>query len=152
MPDTISVASVGSALFKALLLDYYYTRRADSAIGIGARFQMVRAYWGRSALVKPNGDSGWSIDDIPATFTNAELKDKFAESNLICTRQGTTLTINIVLPESQLGDDSVYNFNTLTLVDAEGEAFAVLCAQQDSVYKGKTYSILLTIEQKGVTV
>ncbi|MBZ3802390.1 phage tail protein [Leclercia adecarboxylata] len=45
--------------------------------------------------------------------------------------------------------NAVYDFNTLTLVDADGVAFAVLCAQQDSIYKGKIYSILLTIEQKG---
>lgn len=150
MSDTIAVSSAGSAHFKALLLDYYYTRRADSAIGIGERFQMVKAYWGRSDLVKQNGDSGWLIENIPPTFTNNDLLGKFAESNLICTRQGTTITISIVLPESLLADNAVYNFNTLTLVDAEGKAFAVLCAQQDTVYKGKTYTILLTIEQKGV--
>lgn len=149
MSEVISYASATGALYKAQLLDYYYTRRADSAIGLGKRFQMMKAYWGKSNLVKQNPAGGWTIDDIPTNFTNANLLGKFAECDLICTRQGATITVNVVLPESTLPANAVYDFNTLTLVDADGTAFAVLCAQQDSIYKGKIYSILLTIEQKG---
>lgn len=149
MSETINLSSAGGALFKAQLLDYYYTRRAESAIGLGSRFRLAKAYWGRSLLVTKKDISGWEIADIPADFTNADLLDKFAESELICTLQGATITVNVVLPENTLPDGAVYDFNTLTLVDDDGIAFAVLCAQQDSLYKGKTYSILLTIEQKG---
>ena len=149
MSDVISYASASGAKYKAQLLDYYYTRRAQSAIGLGKRFQMMKAYWGKSSLVKPNPEGGWLIDDIPTNFTNANLLNKFAECDLICTLQGATITVNVVLPESTLPANDVYDFNTLTLVDADGAAFAVLCAQQDSIYKGKVYSILLTIEQKG---
>ncbi|NDO81509.1 phage tail protein [Citrobacter sp. NCU1] len=46
-------------------------------------------------------------------------------------------------------ENDVFDFNTLALIDDQGAVFAVLCAQQDSLYKGKTYNILLTIEQKG---
>ncbi|NUV21736.1 hypothetical protein MS6204_00606 [Escherichia coli] len=38
-------------------------------------------------------------------------------------------------------DNTPYDFNTLVLVDAEEQAFAVLCTQQDTLYKGKRYSI-----------
>lgn len=149
MSDSIHFSSAGGALYKAQLLDYYYSRRAESAIGIGSRFTFAKAYWGRSDLVTKNGDNGWNIADIPTDFTNDQLSGKFAESDLICTLQGATITVSIVLPESALPDNTVYDFNTLTLVDDQGAAFAVLCAQQDSLYKGKTYNILLTIEQKG---
>ncbi|HAL1829221.1 TPA: phage tail protein [Escherichia coli] len=44
-------------------------------------------------------------------------------------------------------DNTPYDFNTLVLVDAEEQAFGVLCTQQDTLYKGKRYSILMTIEQ-----
>jgi hypothetical protein len=148
MSDVISYASATGSLYKAQLLDYYYTRRANSAIGSGTRFQMMKAYWGKSDLVKQNPAGGCSLDDIPTNFTNENLLDKFAECDLICTPQGATITVNIVLPESSLPENTVYDFNTLTLVDDDGAAFAVLCAQQDSIYKGKVYSILLTIEQK----
>ncbi|EIH4659277.1 phage tail protein [Escherichia coli] len=40
-----------------------------------------------------------------------------------------------------------YNFNTLVLTDAEDQAIGVLCTQQDTLYKGKRYSMLMTIEQ-----
>ncbi len=148
MSEVIAVAS-SSAPSKAQLLDYYYTRRAESAIGLGTRFQMMKAYWGKSALVSPNPEGGWIIADIPTNFSSADLLDKFAECELICTLQGVTLTVNVVLPESELPENKVFDFNTLVLVDNEGAAFAVLCTQQDSIYKGKVYSILLTIEQKG---
>ncbi|STJ26257.1 Uncharacterised protein [Escherichia coli] len=32
-------------------------------------------------------------------------------------------------------DNTPYDFNTLVLVDAEEQAFAVLCTQQDTLYK-----------------
>ncbi|HAN9397368.1 TPA: phage tail protein [Escherichia coli] len=44
-------------------------------------------------------------------------------------------------------DDTPYDFNTLVLVDAEGQAFGVVCTQQDTLFKGKRYSLLMTIEQ-----
>lgn len=149
MSETINLSSASGALFKAQLLDYYYTRRAESSIGLGSRFSLAKAYWGRSLLVSKKEDGGWDIADIPTNFSNADLLDKFAESELICTLQGATITVSVVLPENALPEGVVYDFNTLTLVDDQGVAFAVLCAQQDSLYKGKTYNILLTIEQKG---
>lgn len=136
-------------MYKAKLLDYYYTRRAESAIGIGSRFTLMKAYWGRSDLVTKNPDGGWNIAEIPNDFTNEQLIGKFAESELICTLQGAVITVSIVLPESALPENDVFDFNTLALIDNQGAVFAVLCAQQDSLYKGKTYNILLTIEQKG---
>ncbi|HBT4785490.1 TPA: phage tail protein [Klebsiella variicola subsp. variicola] len=46
-------------------------------------------------------------------------------------------------------ENSVYDFNTLVLLDAQGKAVAVLATQQDTVYLGKNYSIIMTIEQAG---
>lgn len=149
MSDSINLSSPDGGLYKAKLLDYYYTRRAESAIGIGSRFKLMKAYWGRSDLVTKNPGSGWDIAEIPADFTNEQLIGKFAESELICTLQGTTITVSIVLPEAALPENDVFDFNTLALIDDQGSVFAVLCAQQDSLYKGKRYNILLTIEQKG---
>ena len=52
-----------------------------------------------------------------------------------------------VLPD-QLTDTDVYIFNTLALVDDQGNVFAVLCAQQDTIFKGKDYSMFISIEQR----
>ncbi|MES4139268.1 phage tail protein, partial [Escherichia coli] len=45
----------GNRLYKAQLLSYYYSRRAESAIGKGARFVISKAYWCKSSLVTANG-------------------------------------------------------------------------------------------------
>ncbi|MBS6033921.1 MAG: phage tail protein [Pantoea sp.] len=47
-----------------------------------------------------------------------------------------------------LPEGKAYDLNTLTLVDADGNAFAVLCLQQDTVFRGKAYRLIVTIEQK----
>ena len=145
MADTISVSS---KLFKAKLLDYYYIRRAESSIGKGSRFLMVKAYWGKSALVTSNPAGGWNIADIPSTFSNANLTGKFTETPLILTSTGADISISIQLNDAALAADKSYDLNTLTLVDGDGNAFAVLCLQQDSVFRGKAYNLLVTIEQK----
>ncbi|PPC61255.1 phage tail protein [Pantoea sp. ICBG 1758] len=145
MADTISVSS---KLFKAKLLDYYYIRRAESSIGKGNRFQMAKAYWGKSALVTSNAAGGWNIADIPSTFSNANLSGKFTETPLILTSSGAEISVSIQLNESALAADKAYDLNTLTLVDGDGNAFAVLCLQQDTVFRGKAYNLLVTIEQK----
>lgn len=145
MADTITVSG---KLYKAKLLDYYYTRRAESSIGKGTRFQMVKAYWGKSSLVTSNPAGGWTIGDIPTTFSNANLLNKFTETPLVLTNTGANISISIQLDDTALAADKAYDVNTITLVDGDGNAFAVLCLQQDSVFRGKNYSILVTIEQK----
>ncbi|HAV1601595.1 TPA: phage tail protein [Enterobacter hormaechei subsp. xiangfangensis] len=40
------------------------------------------------------------------------------------------------------------NFNTLVIVDAEDNAVAVLCCQQDTLYQGKSFTLLMNIEEK----
>ncbi|MDT0178194.1 phage tail protein [Enterobacter sp. BRE11] len=145
MADSISVSS---KLFKAKLLDYFYTRRAESAIGKGNRFQMAKAYWGKSALVTSNEAGGWNIADIPSTFSNANLSGKFTETPLILTNTGADISISIQLDDTTLPEGQAYDLNTLTLVDTDGNAFAVLCVQQDTVFRGKAYNLIVTIEQK----
>lgn len=145
MADSITVSG---KLYKAKLLNYYYTRRAESSIGKGNRFQMVKAYWGKSALVTSNAAGGWTIGDIPSTFSNADLLNKFTETPLVLTNTGANISISIQLDDSALPEDKAYDLNTLTLVDGDDNAFAVLCLQQDTVFRGKSYSLLVTIEQK----
>ncbi|HAU6297939.1 TPA: phage tail protein [Citrobacter freundii] len=43
---------------------------------------------------------------------------------------------------------TAYNFNTLVITDAEDKAIAVLCCQQDTLYKGKSFTLLMNIEEK----
>lgn len=148
MADVISSNTSGS-LYKAKLLDYFYSRRAESAIGKGTRFKIASACWGTSDLVTVNAAGGWSIGYIPDTFTLANLKTNFAKGSVIASVQESVITLNAVLPQDQLIGDNVYDFNTLVLLDDDGKAIAVLAKQQDTVYVGKSYSIIMTIEQAG---
>lgn len=50
----IKAVQTGGKLFRAALLDYFYNRRAESEIGAGSRFVMVKGYFGTSALVTAN--------------------------------------------------------------------------------------------------
>lgn len=149
MADTISVpASAQGTIYKAQLLDYFYSRRAASSINQDSRFLMLTAWWGTSSLVTANSAGGSTIADIPTSFTNDQLLNKFAESTLVCTLVGSTINISTVVPQDQLTDTDVYIFNTLALVDDQGNVFAVLCAQQDTIFKGKDYSMFISIEQR----
>lgn len=148
MADVFAARTSG-ALYKAQLLDYYYSRRAESSIGEGERFEIKHACWGKSDLVTVNKDGGWNIADIPTGFKLEDLKSNFAKCLLVRSVQKSVITINAVLPQEQLKENSVYDFNTLVLLDAQGKAVAVLATQQDTVYLGKNYSIIMTIEQAG---
>lgn len=148
MADVISATS-SSTLYKAKLLDYFYTRRAESAIGKGTRFKIASACWGASSLVSVNSAGGWDIAFIPSTFTIDDMKTKFATGSVIASVQDDVITLNAVLPQDQLSENTVYDFNTLVLLDSDGKAIAVLAKQQDTVYVGKSYSIIMTIEQSG---
>lgn len=149
MSDTISVpASSQGTVYKAQLLDYFYTRRAASAINQDSRFVISKAYWGTSSLVKASSSGGYTISDIPTTFSNSDLLNQFATSDLVCTLVGSTINITTIVPQTALADNTVYDFNTLVLVDDQGKAIAVLCCQQDTIYKGKDYTMYISIEQK----
>lgn len=148
MADILAVEE-GGALYKSQLLTYYYIRRAESSIGVGERFVIKQAYWGKTDLVTKSDGEGWDIADIPLDFSLDDLQSHFATNDLICTVQGTTITINLSLPRDQLVAGDRYDFNTLVLVDAEGMPFAVMCTQQETMYSEKSYNIFMTIEQVG---
>ncbi|WP_072039854.1 hypothetical protein [Enterobacter cloacae] len=136
-------------LYKASLLDYYYERRATSSIGIGERFVMTKAWFGTSDLVSANPDgAGWLIGDIPADFSNAEFKNKFAESDLICNYADGRITLRAELQDKNLPENTPYDFNTLVIVDAEDNVCITLCIQQDTLYRGKKFIAVLTIETR----
>lgn len=145
MPDNLNVRD-GSKIYKAQLLSYYYTRRAESAIGKGERFVIAKAYWCRSRLVTANSAGGWNISTIPLDFKLSDAQP-FAVSELILSSMDGIITINAAFPHEKMPENTPYNFNTLVLTDAEDQAIGVLCTQQDTLYKGKRYSMLMTIEQ-----
>ncbi len=93
-----------------------------------------------------NSAGGWTISDIPLDFKLSDAQH-FAESNLILSSLDGVITINAAFPQETMPDDTPYDFNTLVLVDAEDQAFGVVCTQQDTLFKGKRYSLLMTIEQ-----
>lgn len=144
----IKAVQTGGKLFRAALLDYFYNRRAESEIGAGARFVIAKGYFGTSALVTVNPAGGWNLADIPPAYSLNDLKGKFAECNLICTAKNGLITISAALQDALLPADTPYNFNTLMLIDGEGKAFAVLCCQQDTLYRGKSFTAVLTIDQR----
>ncbi len=78
MAETLKSQS-DSSIYKAQLLSYYYSRRAESAIGRGERFVMTKAYWCKSDLVTVNSAGGWTISDIPLDFKLSDAQH-FAES------------------------------------------------------------------------
>ncbi|MEY8773016.1 phage tail protein [Erwinia sp. ACCC 02193] len=144
----IKAVTGAGKLFRAALLDYFYTRRAESEIGVGTRFKYVKALFGTSALVTKNPAGGWAVAEIPPTFTVGDLTGKFAEVGLICTADNGLITVTATLQDSVLPANMAYDFNTLALVDDDGLAFAVLCCQQDTLYQGKAFTAKLTIDQR----
>lgn len=156
MPQLNVAVGAGSAdvsddgvLYKASLLDYYYERRATSSISVGERFVMAKAWFGTSDLVTANPDgAGWLIDDIPGSFSNADFKNKFAESDLICNYTDGRITLRAELQDKNLPENTPYDFNTLVIVDAEDNVCIALCIQQDTLYRGKKFIAVLTIETR----
>lgn len=138
-----------NAFFKGALLDYYYSRRAASAIDQGVRFEIKKAYFGTSSLVSANPNGGWLIADIPSTFKLSDLTGTpFASVDITRTVTGSTINLNATLASDALTGTAAYNFNTLVITDAEDKAIAVLCCQQDTLYKGKSFTLLMNIEEK----
>lgn len=138
-----------NAFFKGALLDYYYSRRAESAINQGVRFEIKKAYFGTSSLVSANPNGGWLIADIPSTFKLSDLTGvPFASVDITRTVTGSTINLNATLASDALTGTTAYNFNTLVITDAEDKAIAVLCCQQDTLYKGKSFTLLMNIEEK----
>ncbi|MFI7813026.1 phage tail protein [Citrobacter werkmanii] len=142
-------STINSNLFKGALLQYYYERRADSEIG-GKQFKLAKAAFGTSSLVTQNATSGggWRISDIPPDFKLGNLNNKFATVNLTLSTTGSTINVTANLTDQDLADSSPHDFNTLVLLDSDDQACAVLCCQQDTLFKGKSFTAYMTIEQK----
>lgn len=141
---------VDDAAYKGRLLTHHYRRRAESSIGEGSRYIMTKAYFGTSDLVTKNPAGGWMVDDIPLDFDLTDLNTNFSESGLMASVpvDSTSILMAIHLDDQSLQSGVMYDFNTLVLVDNEGKAFAVLCIQQETLYKGRSFSAYLTIEQE----
>lgn len=142
------MASENGVLYKAQLLDYYYERRAYSSIGVGERFEMLKGWFGTSDLVTQNPEGGWIIADIPPEFSNADFKNKFAECALLRSYADGRITLRAELQDKELPENTPYDFNTLAIADAEANVVAILCIQQDTLYRGKRFIAVLTIETR----
>lgn len=145
------MAAISSTLFKGLLLDYYYLRRAESECRIGRRFQLFQGWFGYSSLVSasPSG-AGFDIANIPPDFDISQLQGKFAEVDLGLDVDPNTanMTVTVAVKDTHIQDTAAHKFNTLVLVDDDKKACAVLCCQEDTIYKGKNFTAYITIEQK----
>lgn len=141
---------VDDAAYKGRLLTYHYRRRAESSIGTGERYVMAKAYFGTSDLVTKNASGGWIVEDIPLDFALDDMLTNFSESALMASipEDSTSILMAIHLNDSALPAGTMFDFNTLVLVDNAGVAFAVLCIQQETLYKGRSFSAYLTIEQE----
>ncbi|HFU2857332.1 TPA: phage tail protein [Enterobacter cloacae] len=148
------MAVVSSNLFKGLLLDYYYLRRAESECGQGQRFVIKKAIFGRSQIVSQNntGAGGWTIGVIPADFdlvSNNRGFQAYPDVDVTATPvSSTVINITASLTDKDYAAHPQFDFNTLVLTDAENKAIAVLCCQQDTLYLGKSFTVQMTIEQK----
>lgn len=140
-------ATINSNLFKGQLLQYYYERRADSEIG-GKQFKIAQAVFGTSALVKAQAGGGWVISDIPLDFKRTDLHNTFATINLVLGTTKEIINITAQLSDNDYTDTNPHDFNTMVILDSDGEACAVLCCQQDTLFKGKNFQAIITIEQK----
>lgn len=145
------MATISSNLFKGLLLDYYYKRRAESeCMPLSTRFLLTEAWLGQSSYVRAaSSGSGFDIANISPTFTMSELTDVFARVALHATVDANAnMNITVQVKDTDITLAGVHKFNTLVLVDTDGQACAVLCCQEDTVYKGKNFTAYITIEQK----
>jgi len=144
----MATVSTPNAFFKGALLDFYYVRRAESAIGTGVKFELKKAHFGTSSLVTAKPGGGWQIADIPQTMKLSDLITDFAQIDLVRSITGSTINLNATLAADKLTGSTAHDFNTLVITDAEDKAVAVLCCQQDTLYEGKSFTLLMNIEEK----
>nr|QBM91368.1 hypothetical protein NNIBIDOC_00035 [Salmonella sp.] len=94
-----------TACIRLQLLSYYYSRRAESAIGKGARLLSLRRSC-KSSLVTANGCGGWNIADIPLDFKLSDAQ-QFAVSDLILSSVWMGLSYQCSLPQERMPDSTL---------------------------------------------
>ncbi|EKG7113557.1 phage tail protein [Escherichia coli] len=58
------------------------------------------------------------------------------------------ITLRAELQDKNLPENTPYDFNTLVITDAEDNVCIALCIQQDTLYRGKRFIAVLTIETR----
>lgn len=137
--------TVSSSLYKSQIQDYYYERRAESSIGTGDRFLISSAVFGTSSLVTENSSGTYDIATLPTDFAVSDLSSSFCTVTPTLTYADGVITIRVDLDQSQLTSGESYPFNTLAILDNEGVPIALMCVQEDSLYVGKSYTTVMTI-------
>lgn len=137
--------TVSSSLYKSQIQDYYYERRAESSIGTGDRFLISSAVFGTSSLVTENSSGTYDIATLPTNFTLSELDSSFCTVTPTLTYADGVITVRVDLDQAQLTDGTSYPFNTLAILDNENVPVAIMCVQEDSLYVGKSYTAVMTI-------
>lgn len=138
--------TVSTALFSTKILDYFYERRAESAIGSGDRFLLSKAVFGTSSLVTENSAGTYDIATIPADFALSDLLTQFCTVGLTLSYADGIIVVRVDLDTTQLTDGTTYPFNTLVILDNAGAACMVMCVQEDSLYVGKSYVAVLNVD------
>lgn len=143
-----SITVTNSKHYSGQLLKRYYDGRAESSIGIGAeRFEIVKGKFGVSSFVVPDKDTGkWKIEPIPMDATIGDIKDVFAECDLIRSYSDGRILIRAIFPHESMTPDEEHQFTTLGIVDREGQLIAVLCCKPIELHKGRTFVIEAVIE------
>lgn len=137
--------TVSSSLYKSQIQDYYYERRAESSIGTGDRFLISKAVFGTSSLVTENSSGTYDIATLPTNFTLSQLDSSFCTVTPTLTYADGVITVRVDLDQTQLTDGTSYPFNTLAILDNENVPVAIMCVQEDSLYVGKSYTAVMTI-------
>ena len=138
--------SVSDSLYTSKLLNYFYERQAESAIGSGDRFVISKAVFGTSSLVTKNSSGNYDISEIPSDFVLADMTTQFCTTGLTLSYADGVIILRADLDTSQLTSGQTYQYNTLCILDDAGAAIAVMCVQEDSLYIGKSYFALMNID------
>lgn len=142
-----SITVLNSKHYSGQLLKRYYDGRAESSIGIGAeRFEIVKGKFGTSDFVVKNEAGSHDIKDIPITATIGDIKNVFAECDLIRSYSDGRILLRAIFPHESMTADEEHEFTTLGITDREGQLVTVLCCKPITLHKGRTFVIDAVIE------
>ncbi len=144
--DSITVTN--SKHYSGQLLKRYYDARAESMIGIGKeRFEVIKGKFGTSPFVTQDAKTGkWEISPIPLTAAIGDIKNVFAECDLLRSYADGRILLRAIFPHESMTADEEHQFTTLGITDREGQLAAVLCCKPIVLHKGRTFVIEAIIE------
>lgn len=146
--SSASITVTNSKHYSGQLLKRYYDARAESSIGIGSeRFEITKGKFGTSDFVQLNSATGkWEIKAVPPSATISDIKDIFAECELVRSYSDGRILLRAIFPHESMTEDEEHQFTTLGIVDREGQLIAVLLCKPIELHKGRTFVIEAVIE------